>query len=419
MISEHEMKQAASLDRGQGAACLRRLAVMAFALLPALSARAGDGGDAWARHLQEDVRRFHAAIGESHPGTVDEANPGFNALLAGALDKALARAGDTRDAGGYWWAMREFQAAFDDGHVQMVATREWIALPKRWPGFLTRFEGDRQVIAANDGDDASPPMGATLESCDGMPAEALARERLGRFSGRWTLEAQRADLGPRLFIDEGNPWIAPLRECVFSFNGQPRTVTLRWRGMDAATFDAQWARVQPTMRATVALESLPHQVTWLSLGTFDGDPQSESYPALVSLVSEVKAQAGAIRQGVWSCWTCAATPAAPRTGAAGSPKACGGPRPCNGRRGNPKAWTGASRPPTSRTSARFAIACWPRHRPMPRRSPGWMSCSTDWNRPRGKDCPCGASSTMTKTMRRPRLSPCRKPWQAPRLASTC
>ena len=292
------MKRNTPLARARRVACLRGLSVLAFALLSAFDALAGEEGEAWAQRLRQDVQRFRAAIVESHPGTVDKENPGFNALLAGARDTALARVADTRDAGGYWWAMREFQAAFDDGHVQMVETGKWSVLPKRWPGFLTRFEGERQVVAANDGHAGSPPVGAVLVSCDGVPAEALARERLGRFAGRWKLEAQRADLGPRLFIDEGNPWIAPLRACVFAIDGRPSTRTLHWRDMAPAIFDAQWARVRPALRAPVARESLPRQVTWLSLGTFDGDPQAESYPALVSLVADVKAQADAIRRGV-------------------------------------------------------------------------------------------------------------------------
>ncbi|MBD9469155.1 peptidase S41 [Pseudoxanthomonas sp. PXM01] len=273
-----------------------RIATMSIALLTGLPALAADDGHAWRQRLEQDARRFHAAIRESHPGTVDPANPGFNAVLGKALDTTLARVQHTRDAGGYWWALREFQAFFDDGHVQMVATRNWTPLPKRWPGFLTRFDGDRQVVAVSE-DAAAPRVGAVLVSCDGLPADMLARERLGRFSGRWMLEAQRADLGPRLFIDERNPWLAPLRECVFETRGQRHRITLQWRDMDDATFEALRARVQPMLRAPVGLQSWPG-LSWLSLGTFDGNPQSDDYGALVSLVADVQAQAESLREGV-------------------------------------------------------------------------------------------------------------------------
>src|SRR3546814_9673868 len=102
------------------------------------------------------------------------------------------------------------------------------ARPARWPGFLTGFDGERQVVKTR-ADDAPVPMGAVLEGCDGKPADRLAAENVGAFEGRWFLASRRFRLGGQLFVDRGNPFVARPARCRFLVNGTPREVALAWR----------------------------------------------------------------------------------------------------------------------------------------------------------------------------------------------
>lgn len=234
---------------------------------------------------------------DNHPGPVDPENPRFGVALEDGLRIALERAERTRDAGGYWWAMREYQAVFDDGHVQL-ATKVPLGLPLRWAGVLTRYRNGRHIVAARDERDGSlPPLDASLRSCDGISADALAAERLGRFSGRWQLVSQRVDHGPRLLMDEGNPWtVLPMR-CTFEKSGVEHTVAMRWRSMGRDELALRWPQVQPATATGIGLRTLPGGITWISLGTFSGDTSASSYPELTALLATVEAQAEAIRRG--------------------------------------------------------------------------------------------------------------------------
>src|SRR5690606_38411682 len=120
----------------------------------------------WGAALAEDARAFHAVIRDSHPGPVDAANPGFNALLDGQLELALERAGAADSYEDWYFALRAFQAAFDDGHLRLARYARmdhvWRA---RWPGFMTALRpgpaGDRHVVVFSRADDGPPP-GAEL-----------------------------------------------------------------------------------------------------------------------------------------------------------------------------------------------------------------------------------------------------------------
>lgn len=71
--------------------------------------------------------------------------------------------------------------------------------------------------------------GATLVSCDGIPVDRVGEERLGTYRAVWSVEAQRIQGAPALLVDDGNPFLARPRTCVFEQGGSTRTVTLRWR----------------------------------------------------------------------------------------------------------------------------------------------------------------------------------------------
>lgn len=267
---------------------------IALAQTPEVTSQPNDPPRDWSQTLRDDARAIHAALIDSHPGTHDVLNPEFRPLLDRGLARALERAETTTDAGGWWWALREFIATFNDGHVS-VSLQSAQDFAPQWPGFLTRFEGENQIVSALDANATNlPPIGAKLLDCDGTPAARLAEENVGRFRGRWFLSAMKARVGDTLFVDSGNPWIKRPEVCRFQANGQTVTHTLQWREGGTALKSAQDALRPP--RDTFGVETLADGGFWISTPTFDGNPEGPKYPLLRDVIDTMKARQQALRE---------------------------------------------------------------------------------------------------------------------------
>ena len=275
----------AYLDSPAAAALACLLAAAAPLSLASGPAAATD----WPSTLEADVRAFHAALRERHPGPVDPENPDFARLLDAGLARALERVPLTGDYGGYWWALREFRAGFDDGHVQLRQADAAPSLRTRWPGFLTRLRDGAHVVAVRADEAGLPAEGARLLDCDGVAAEQMAEARLGRFHGRWQLAAQRDALSGRLLLDPGNPWLASPRECRFEHDGQVRTVPLRWRGLEDAELAALLERTRSGRQAQTGIRSADDgRLLWISMAGFNADPESEDHARLSAVLEELE-----------------------------------------------------------------------------------------------------------------------------------
>lgn len=253
----------------------------------------------WGQALAEDARAFHALIADSHPGPVDVENPGFGALLDGGLQIALARA-ETADSYADWYfALQEFSSSFNDGHLSLgnyqPMGQVWTS---QWPGFLTGLEagagGERHRVVFSR-DPAAPPIGATLVTCDGRSAAALAEEMAGRAAGRWSLASRRMAYAPTVFIDQTNPYVRRPERCVFSVDGTEQSYDLVWRDLPAEVRDEGFAAARsPRHTAPIALRSWDSGF-WVELGGFNGDPESADGVRLTALKAEVAARAAELQ----------------------------------------------------------------------------------------------------------------------------
>ena len=249
----------------------------------------------WSATLSQDVEAVARALEDTHPGMYDPRNPGFRPQAEAVLAEARARARDTRDAGGWWWAMRALIAGFDDGHVQIGLVPSG-GLPSRWPGFLTVYRGADQVVGSRDElDEATPPLGARLIACDGVGADALARQRVGTFRGRWFLEAQKVQFGDWVFMNATNPWTPEMVSCSWEVEGTTRTYPLSWRPIAPADLGARRSAMARSSAPDFGLSPLDDGAYWLSMPSFNGDPESEAYAALTSLLAEVRSRRDDLR----------------------------------------------------------------------------------------------------------------------------
>ena len=247
----------------------------------------------WAATLRADARAYHDQIAENHPGTYNQLDPGFARRNDAGLALALRRAAGVHDYPGYLWAMRGYVASFDDGHVALDVTQP-AALPLRWPGFLTGFDGAGRQVVVTRADDAALPLGATLVSCDGVRADRLAARNVGAFRGRWGLASQRATNGGRLFLDAANPYIKRPSRCRFDANGHSREVTLAWRDLPDTEFDTRFAATAARTRPPFAARTLPDGTRWYSLPGFDGDPDSADAKSLTTIIKAMRSEADAV-----------------------------------------------------------------------------------------------------------------------------
>lgn len=203
---------------------------LALALLVGAGrATAQEPTDPWRALAERDVEAAYRLIVEDHPAVVPEANdPDFRSRLETAVREARQRAGQVTSFEGLTATLAGFANALGDKHIRARALLTRPTL--EWAGLLTIRRGDAWIVAEEDRQDGEPVLaGARLVSCDGIPAERLAEQRLGGFHAIWSVPAQRIGYAPLLLVDSGNPFLTRPERCVFSLGSEERELTLRWR----------------------------------------------------------------------------------------------------------------------------------------------------------------------------------------------
>lgn len=249
----------------------------------------------WGKALAEDAQAFHDLIADSHPGPVDAENSAFKPLLQRGLRTALARAKTADSYEDWYFAMQEYAASFDDGHLGLFnyapMGHSWRA---EWPGFLTGWRDDADTVVFNR-DPAAPPVGARLISCDGRPADAFAAGFVGKGAGRWMLRSRRIAYANTLFVDQANPYVTRPSRCDFQVEGVRKSYNLVWRDLPNAVRDEGFsAGRSPRASAPIGLNTYPAGY-WIGLGTFNSNANSVDGKALTALQAEVTEKADALR----------------------------------------------------------------------------------------------------------------------------
>jgi len=183
----------------------------------------------WGAALRTDATAMHDAIAVNHPGPVNPADPGFSARNDAQLERALRRARTAKSFADYFYAMQQYSASFNDGHLSYGVWRSTPDVVQRWPGFLTRYDaGGHQTVVISE-PWSGVPLGARLLSCDGRSADEVARDRVGSRVGRWALASQRELFGAMTFLDVGDPYVGTIQRCRFDEGGDILEVTLKWQ----------------------------------------------------------------------------------------------------------------------------------------------------------------------------------------------
>jgi len=243
----------------------------------------------WGAALRQDAQALHDDIAANHPGPLNRRDPGFAKRNDAQLALALGRVRNARTYADYFFALREYVASFNDGHMGIGAygnTPNGI----RWPGFLTSYDSGQDIRVFLTTDEANVPVGARLLGCDGMTADRYAAATLGKMWGRWNLASQRLTLGRLLFLDEGSRYIPQARSCRFEVDGRRRVVPLKWRPMGRAERSERMKMVFPREASReFGARVLEDGSRWYSIPSFDGEPQSPAGKALPPMIAAMRA----------------------------------------------------------------------------------------------------------------------------------
>lgn len=267
------------------------LPILGIALVAAV---APDTKRDWGEALKTDATALHDEIAHNHPGPVNPADPGFAARNDAQYKKTLKRAANANSFEHYFYAIKEYTASFNDGHMGFGVYGNTPDEVRAWPGFLTRYDAKGQQFVSVSEAWSGVPRGARLVSCDGLTADQVADRRMGSRFGRWNLNAQRQFFGAMTFLDTGNPYVGTIGKCTFSAAGQTFTVALQWRKPEGNLYD-KYELFGPSSKRSFRRARLADGTAWFSLPSFYGNPDSEAGKALRELIAYLDASGDDVR----------------------------------------------------------------------------------------------------------------------------
>lgn len=231
-----------------------------------------------------DVDAAASLLERNHPGAAPElADAEFRRSLAEAHALARQRAPTVTTAGGYFAVMHGFSNMLEDKHLSFKPALS-IARPE-WVGLIMALRNGEWVVADEDNWPGRDPLvGATLESCDGIPVEQLARERLGGFRAEWSIQAQRGLAAPWLLVDEHNPFLEPLEECVFQTASGPRAIEMDWRPVSRDSIISRMTKAAGRGAAGYGVRRAG-EGWWISIGEF-----TAKAPAVIERARSLQAE---------------------------------------------------------------------------------------------------------------------------------
>ena len=179
----------------------------------------------WRSITERDINAAYSITAQNHPGMFDSNNPTFPDLLNQAKAEALTLSAQASGPQAHVAAIARFSTILQDGHAGAFSSVDRPA--RRWPGFRAVWRGDALKVYYSETKNIS--KGDVVSQCDGQSTDTLMRERIFKFHGEVAQPGHWWQQGWRLLIDEGNPFLTPLKECEFvKANGNTYTQVLNW-----------------------------------------------------------------------------------------------------------------------------------------------------------------------------------------------
>jgi hypothetical protein len=237
----------------------------------------------WREAARQDIEEGVRLMRENHPGTYDQANPGFQATLDRAGQRALALAEQVDGPATYVAAIEAFDATLGDGHALIFPQFDFGGQVKpRWPGFVTVWREPGLFVYASE--PGGPAPGAQVLDCDGKPVKQLIEDNVFAFEGRSNEPGLWWTRARMLFDDQGNPFVALPQRCRFARDGKTFEQNLTWRP-ETAQARTWYNDSYNGQTLPVGLSEPRKGLLWVAMPTFQPDEaQREAYRALFKQV---------------------------------------------------------------------------------------------------------------------------------------
>jgi hypothetical protein len=252
---------------------------------------ANEAATHWRGLAEVDGRFALKLIEDNHPGAVVAVgDKDFQAQLQTARLHFAERLPQVESFEGYSALMAGMAADFRDGHIWSRASTQPGGVS--WTGLvLGRRDGAWVVLGQEEAAGYAPIKGARLESCDGEAGESWAARRIGLFKADPAVEAQLANAGGWLLLDQGNPFLKRPDVCVFRTSDDvSQSVALRWRREDPETVGKALAAVDARASVGLSVDQIGEGY-WISLGTLGA--------GAADLAARVEGQAEELRRASW------------------------------------------------------------------------------------------------------------------------
>jgi hypothetical protein len=266
---------------------MNRIAVLLLVCIAAPATAQDDVAAVWRSLAAIDSEAALRLIEQNHPGAVPAlGDMEFLDLLRTARSNVEARLPRITGYDGYAALMAGLATDFRDGHIWSTPLLQ--KQQRTWAGFIIVRQGGHWIAGHQDTSRGETGLGgARLVSCDGLDAEAWARQRIGLFRGDPQVEAQLAASGPWLLLDDANPFLTRPTECTFrSDDGSEHAVRLNWRGIATRALENAVGSAYERPRAGMGVSAFEGG-HWIALETLGS--------AAADVVAEVERQADALR----------------------------------------------------------------------------------------------------------------------------
>lgn len=265
------------------------LALLFIALVASWQTRTTD----WPAAHAADAAAIRDAVRANHPGATDNTDPLFARWLEEGATGAAAREGDIKDRAGHLYSLTAYATGFGDTHLSVEPN--FAPSPPQWPGFIVGLRNGKAVVLDRDANAATaPPLGAVIETCDGMSVATLVATHVLPFGFDQRVPANRARAVAELFVDRGNSLSPRAKACVVTAGGKSTTLKLTYsvvpkdfgQRFNAALFGSPtklgWSEPAPG-------------VAWIGIPSFDYDEANAT--RLRKVIDRLSADASRIKQG--------------------------------------------------------------------------------------------------------------------------
>lgn len=223
----------------------------------------------WKTIATQDLEEIKRAIGENHPGIVDDKNPYFKKWFEKGSQEALKSAENTSTFEEYSILIQKFINGFKDAHLYFYLTVEQKTV--NWPGFLVAFRGNKFLVHSVS-DKSSfkvlPKKNDVLVSCNEKPAASLMKENVFPYFGNEDLPADWTKFAPNLLLDFNNPYLQMPKTCEFLNAGR---VTLSWQTIKNAKMNDPLASAAFGAPQEFSFREVKPGIHWISIPTFDSN----------------------------------------------------------------------------------------------------------------------------------------------------